>query len=61
MDMAGAILSYGLLQFGEMGDQALLIDTKFLDGQDEVEGHFFFIPDPESFEKIFIALGVQTP
>lgn len=61
IDMAGAILSYGLLQFGQMGDQALLIDTKFWDGKDEVEGHFFLIPDPESFEKIFIALGVQTP
>jgi chemotaxis protein CheC len=61
IDMAGAILAYGLLQFGEMGDQALLIDTKFLDGQEEVEGHFFLIPDPESFEKIFIALGVHTP
>lgn len=61
IDMAGAILSYGLLQFGQMGDQALLIDTKFLDGRDEIEGHFFLIPDPESFERIFIALGVQTP
>lgn len=61
IDMAGAILSYGLLQFGHMGDQALLIDTKFLEGNDAVEGHFFLIPDPESFEKIFIALGVQTP
>lgn len=61
IDMAGAILSYGLLQFGQMGDQALVIDTKFLDGNDEVEGHFFLIPDPESFEKIFSALGVQTP
>jgi chemotaxis protein CheC len=60
IDMAGAILSYGLLQFGQMGDQALLIDTKFLDGIDEIEGHFFLIPDPESFNKIFIALGVQS-
>jgi chemotaxis protein CheC len=59
IDMAGAILSYGLLQFGEMGDQALFIDTKFLDGMDEIEGHFFLIPDPESFQKIFLALGVS--
>ncbi len=57
-DMAGAILNYGLIQFGEMGDDALLIDTTFLEGKDEVEGQFFLIPDPESFEKIFIALGV---
>lgn len=59
IDMAGAILSYGLLQYGEMGDHALFIDTKFLDGTDEIEGHFFLIPDPESFQKIFSALGVS--
>ncbi|MNJ36157.1 CheY-P phosphatase CheC [compost metagenome] len=58
MDMAGAILSYGLLQFGEMGDSALLIDTTFIEGQHEVEGQFFLIPDPDSFDKIFAALGV---
>ena len=58
IDMAGAILSYGLLQFGQMGDAALLIETKFLEDRDTVEGQFFLIPDPESFEKIFRALGV---
>ncbi|MEY8745027.1 chemotaxis protein CheC [Paenibacillus tundrae] len=58
IDMAGAILSYGLLQFGEMGDAALLIDTSFFEGQDEVEGQFFLIPDPTSFAKIFESLGV---
>ncbi|MEV3238445.1 chemotaxis protein CheC [Paenibacillus larvae] len=58
IDMAGAVLSFGLLQFGQMGDQALLIDIKFLEGQEEVRGHFFLIPDPESFGMIFSALGV---
>nr|WP_207952079.1 chemotaxis protein CheC [Paenibacillus turpanensis] len=60
IDMAGAILSFGLLQFGHMGDHALLIDTMFFDGDDKVEGHFFFIPDPDSFHKIFRALGVPA-
>ncbi|MEC0373042.1 chemotaxis protein CheC [Paenibacillus chibensis] len=60
MDMAGAILSYGLLQFGQMGDDALLIDTTFLEGDHEVEGQFFLIPDPDSFSKIFKALGVPV-
>ncbi|AJS59147.1 chemotaxis protein CheC [Paenibacillus sp. IHBB 10380] len=58
IDMAGAILSYGLLQYGEMGDDALLIDTKFLEGTQEIEGQFFLIPDPASFAKIFESLGV---
>lgn len=58
VDMAGAILSYGLMQYGEMGDSALLIETTFLEDHQSLEGHFFLIPDPESFEKIFRALGV---
>lgn len=58
VDMAGAILSHGLLQFGVMGDDALLIDTTFLEGDRKAEGHFFFIPDPESFAQLFRALGV---
>ncbi|CAI6032239.1 CheY-P phosphatase CheC [Paenibacillus sp. JJ-100] len=58
VDMAGAILSYGLLQFGEMGDAALLIDTSFFEGEYQVEGQFFLIPDPASFAKIFESLGV---
>ncbi|RJE86774.1 chemotaxis protein CheC [Paenibacillus sp. 1011MAR3C5] len=58
-DMAGAILSYGLMQFGEMGDSALLIETTFLEDRQSLEGHFFLIPDPESFNKIFKALGVE--
>jgi len=57
-DMAGAILSYGLMQYGEMGDSALLIETTFLEDRKSMEGHFFLIPDPDSFQKIFEALGV---
>jgi chemotaxis protein CheC len=60
IDMAGAILAHGLLQFGDMGDQALLIETSFLDGIDRVEGNLFLIPDPESFGTIFTSLGVPT-
>lgn len=57
-DMAGAILSYGIMQYGQMGDSAMLIETKFLEDCKSLEGHFFLIPDPDSFQKIFQALGV---
>lgn len=60
VDMAGAILSYGLLQFGTMGDNALLIQTAFLEEDREAEGQFFFIPDPESFDRLFRSLGVPV-
>lgn len=59
VDMAGAILSYGLLHMSHMGNEALLIDTNFLEGSNRVQGQFFLIPDPESFDAIFEALGVH--
>lgn len=60
IDMAGAILSYGVLQYGEMGEHALFIDTAFLDGNEAIEGNFFFIPDPQAFDSLFKALGVPS-
>ncbi|MCM3745988.1 chemotaxis protein CheC [Paenibacillus pasadenensis] len=59
LDMAGAVLSYGLMQYGEMGDAALLIETKFLDAGEQLDGQFFLIPDPDSFAILFQALGVR--
>lgn len=60
IDMAGAILSFGLLEISAVSDFAIVIDTAFTDMKkfDEVKGHFFLLPDPKSFAKIFNALGV---
>ncbi|MBY6036070.1 chemotaxis protein CheC [Fictibacillus nanhaiensis] len=60
IDMAGAILSFGLFEISTVSDYAIVIDTAFTDMKkhDEVKGHFFLLPDPESFSKIFNALGV---
>ncbi|MBH0167755.1 MULTISPECIES: chemotaxis protein CheC [Fictibacillus] len=60
IDMAGAILSFGLFEISAVSDYAIVIDTAFTDieRQDEVKGHFFLLPDPLSFSKIFHALGV---
>ena len=61
VDMAGAILNVGLLQFGVMGDCALLIETALREGSEEVGGRLFMIPDPDSFATIFTSLGVPPP
>lgn len=58
IDMAGAILSYGLIELGRSGDFALTIDTAFFEGNAQVKGHFFLIPDPDSLEILFRSLGV---
>lgn len=59
VDMAGAILSYGLIALGQAGDFALTIDTAFFEGNEKVKGNFFLIPDPESLPILFRSLGVS--
>jgi chemotaxis protein CheC len=59
LDMAGAILSVVLVQLGQMGDHALVIETEFLSEDDGIRGHFFLIPDPGSLNTILTAVGVK--
>ena len=59
MDMAGAILSVILIQLGQVGDYALVIETEFTTDDDGVCGHFFLIPDPGSLGIILGTLGVN--
>lgn len=62
IDMFGAIISYGLLEISKVSDYAIMIDTVLKteteEDNDLIKGHLFLLPDPESFEKIFSALGV---
>ncbi|MGY4689842.1 chemotaxis protein CheC [Salibacterium sp. K-3] len=63
VDMAGAIISAGLLEISRKGDHAIVIDTVMEEAEkhqtDTVNGQFFLLPDPEAFDKIFQALGVD--
>ncbi|WP_027408707.1 chemotaxis protein CheC [Anoxybacteroides tepidamans] len=64
VDMIGAILQYGLLELSRVGDYAIVIDTAVheeQEPQDSVNGHFFLLPDPDSFAPIFRSLGVELP
>lgn len=58
IDMAGALLSVPAVEFGVMGDNILLIQTKFSDDV-ELDGYFILIPDMESYERILMSLGVM--
>ncbi|MZP28113.1 CheY-P-specific phosphatase CheC [Heliobacterium undosum] len=66
VDMAGAILSFGLMETGKSSDFAILIDAEILPGGEKgngiaqgTTGHIFLLPDPEAFSRIFFALGVH--
>ena len=60
-DMAGAILSSSMITISDESDNALLIETEFMDGDNEIEAYFFLIPNPGSLEKILNSLGLETP
>ncbi|WP_112180864.1 MULTISPECIES: chemotaxis protein CheC [Paraliobacillus] len=63
IDMAAAILTQGLMELSQESDYAIIIDTIINEegnNSEPIKGHFFLLPDPESFPKIFDRLGVTS-
>lgn len=59
VDMAASILSVPAIQFGQFGDNALLIETEF--GDDVmISGYFILMPEQDSYDKILTALGLSV-
>lgn len=62
VDMFGAIISFGLIELSQVSDHVIVIDTTIFEESmkmdEKVNGHFFLLPNPESFKTIFRALGV---
>ena len=56
--MAGAILSVPAIEFGKLGDKALLIESKFKDLDVDISGYFILIPTLESYGQILTSLGL---
>ncbi len=59
VDMAAAILNVPAVQFGMVGDNALIIKTEFSDEMD-LSGYFILMPEGDSYDKILTALGVPV-
>ena len=58
IDMAGAILSVPAIEFGKMGDEALLIESRFFEEDKAVSGYFILIPDVPSYDTILKSLHI---
>ncbi|MFV0342285.1 MAG: chemotaxis protein CheC [Anaerocolumna sp.] len=58
IDMAGAILSVPAIEFGKVGDKALMIETMFTKDDSDVNGYFILIPSLESYAVILSSLGL---
>ena len=58
IDMVSSILSVHAVEYGIESDKLILIENKLdLEGEN-VNCYFFFMPDLQSFEKLFVKLGV---
>ena len=57
IDMAAAILSVPAIQFGQYGDNALMIATEFGD-EVMIDGYFILLPELDSYDKILKSLGI---
>ena len=59
VDMAASILSVPAVQFGIMGENALIIETQFSD-EVGINGYFILMPEEASYSKILGALGLAV-
>jgi chemotaxis protein CheC len=60
VDMLTAVLSSSFMAAEQFGERILAIDTNFIDDVDKLEsgGNFFYIPRPDSLNKILAKLGL---
>ena len=61
VDMAAATLVTGLLELQVVTDHAIIINTKIqsMTTEDSMKGHFLLVPDSDSIQKFFHALGIK--
>jgi chemotaxis protein CheC len=60
VDMAGAIVSVVAIEFSQVGDQVLFLETQFSSADRKIGGDFFLVPDDASFKVLLNALGLGT-
>ncbi|GAA0724387.1 chemotaxis protein CheC [Clostridium malenominatum] len=58
-DMLGAILSTTFIESGQFDEFVLDMETVFLQDNEKIQGHFYYIPMPGSLERILNSLGVM--
>ncbi len=61
IDMAASILTYGLIELSQVSDHAIVIDSIVDSNEKEntMKGNLFLLPNPDSLNVIFKALGIS--
>lgn len=59
VDMAGAVMNLLAAAYGAYGDHVLFLETRFTDHAQSLYGHFFLIPDIESYQTLLTKMGIS--
>ena len=59
VDMLGAIISIATVEYGRIGDTVLFLKTQLDDLSGDISGHFFLIPDYNSYKILLKSLGLD--
>jgi len=59
IDMLGAIISIATIEYGQIGDTVVFLKTQFNDLEGDIAGHFFLIPDYNSYTILLKSLGLE--
>lgn len=59
IDMAGAVMNLPVIAYGQYGDYVLFLETEFYDSEKSISGHFFLIPDVDSYQLLMEKMGIK--
>jgi chemotaxis protein CheC len=59
IDMAGAVMNLPAVAYGHTGDIVLFLETEYCDQDRKITGHFFLIPDADSYKRLFEVMGIS--
>ncbi|HVZ81983.1 MAG TPA: chemotaxis protein CheC [bacterium] len=57
LDMAQAVLDTVLVELDQKDDVAILIETEFMESNDQLTGSFFLLPEAGSLKRLFSSLA----
>ncbi|MBE0446790.1 MAG: chemotaxis protein CheC [Actinobacteria bacterium] len=58
-DMGGALVEAVALELDLEAGFGILIQTRFIDNEDEIEGHIVFLPNPNALQTVLTKMGVH--
>jgi chemotaxis protein CheC len=57
-DLSGSLINYVVADMVAVSDKVLMIETSFIEEEEDLRIHIFLLPDPDSLQKLLKSIGV---